>query len=266
MRVALHERPVDARRDRPRSRSRRRTGATASVDAQARHLARGGVAGAAAAAQAGRSTAAIAPRARARRSRAAGLRTRRRPSGRHRCRSGGQSGRRLGIDAPAGCAARPLGVGQELVIGQALRGRARRGAAALAASAREGRGSCPAVPGLAVDRPRVARARRGRGSAAARSRTHRRRRRMPPISVPRRSPSASRMRPPPLSRQLVQRQTPIDAAGRVEAQVGVVGGDAVELAVPGAGRVADVLERRDRQVPVGRPGSPPGSGSISCGS
>ena len=41
------------------------------------------------------------------------------------------------------------------------------------------------------------------------------------------------------------------ADGRLETQVRVAGGDAVQLAVPGARLVRDVLERRDRQVAVG---------------
>ncbi len=47
------------------------------------------------------------------------------------------------------------------------------------------------------------------------------------------------------------------AAGYLEAQVRIAGRDAVQLAVPGAGLVGDVLERRDRQVAVRPPGSPP---------
>ena len=43
-------------------------------------------------------------------------------------------------------------------------------------------------------------------------------------------------------------------ARRLEAQVAVVAGRAVDHRVPGAGQVADPLERRDRQVAVGRLG------------
>ena len=41
------------------------------------------------------------------------------------------------------------------------------------------------------------------------------------------------------------------AGRRLEAQVRIAGGDAVQLAVPGARLVGDVLERGDRQVAVG---------------
>ena len=74
----------------------------------------------------------------------------------------------------------------------------------------------------------------------------------PPTSVPRCSRNAARTRPPPSERAGgAAADRTMWLVGRLEAQVRIAGRDAVQLAVPGAGLVGDVLERRDRQVAVG---------------
>ena len=110
-------------------------------------------------------------------------------------------------------------------------GQARRGLEQVGHASRARR--LPGVPGA------------GRGSVVPPCRD-----RASPVSADRgrsgRSPRTAGARPPPRPGR--------SPSGGLEAQVAVVGRGAVDHRVPGAGPLADPLERRDRQVAVGRLG------------
>ena len=110
------------------------------------------------------------------------------------------------------------------------------------------RRSCPAAAGHRVSRE----ARRGspRRNRPATKRTWPSAV-TPPMSVPSAATSASRIRPEPSSAHVAQlAQADLGVAAGLENEARVRRGDAVDLAVPRAGRVADVLQRRDGQVAV----------------